>query len=138
MPEPKELLNRGNNLFAVALVAAIALGGASEIFFEGNVRGGLDEVAILLVAAGGVLWYRRNRYHQSLIPAAILGGPFIFKVIAILIEDADDKGDDYGAVATLLIALIIWAVIYYRSRSAAEPLADRNRPTLEESPTAVR
>ena len=138
MLSPKELLNRGNNLFAIALVAALALGGASEIFFEGTARGALDEVAILLIAAGGVLWYRSNRYHQSLIPAAILGGPFIFKVIAILIEDADDKGDDYGAVATLLIALIIWTVIYFRSRSAAEPLADRNRPALEESPTAVR
>ena len=138
MPSPRELLNRGNNLFAVGLVAAIALGGASEIFFEGTVRGGLDEIAILLIAAGGVLWYRSNRYHQSLIPAAIMGGPFIFKVIAILIEDADDKGDDYGAVATLLIALIIWAVIYYRSRSAAEPLADRNRSVLEEPRRTVR
>jgi hypothetical protein len=118
MPSPKDIVNSGNNLFAVAIVAAVALVGAPEVFTEGGVRGGLDDVAILAVATAGGLWYWRHRRAGSLVPLAVLGLSLIAKASAILIEDVDDRGDDFSVMAIIVVALLIWSAIYVRSRRA--------------------
>lgn len=119
MASTKDLLNRGNNLFPIALVAVFALGDFPGAFTEGFPRGGLDEVAIPLVALAGIAWYWRNRYQRSLMPLAFLAGAIAFKVLAVFIEDKDDQGDDFGAAIVYGLTMITWGVIYYRTKLAA-------------------
>lgn len=140
MTSTKDLLNRGNNLFPIALVAVFALGDFPGAFTEGFPRGGLDEVAIPLVAMGGIAWYWRNRYNRSLMPAAIIGVAIAFKILAVFIEDKDDQGDDFGAAIVYGLALISWAVIYYRTKLAASSqVAVQERPaTPEQRPAPVQ
>lgn len=139
MLSTKDLLNRGNNLFPIALVAVFALGDFPGAFTEGFPRGGLDEVVIPVVALGGVAWYWKNRYSRSLVPAAIIGAAIAFKVLAVFIEDKDDVGDDFGAAIVYGLALITWAVIYYRTRiPAAAEAALHGHSAPEKQPAGVR
>ena len=140
MASTKDLLNRGNNLFPIALVAVFALGDLPGAFTEGFPRGGLDEVAIPIVALAGIAWYRSNRYQRSRIPAAIIAAAIAFKILAVVIEDKDDQGDDFGAAIVYGLALISWAVIYYRTKLAAsaQPALQGTHSTAEKQPAAVR
>ena len=139
MLSTKDLLNRGNNLFPIALVAVFALGDLPGAFTEGFPRGGLDEVAIPLVAVGGIAWFWKNRYSRSLVPAAIVAAAIALKVLAVFIEDKDDVGDDFGAAIVYGLALITWAVIYYRTRIAASAQAAlEGHPTPEKQAAAAR
>lgn len=110
------LVSRGKYLFPVAIVAAVALGGVPEIIAEGGARGGLDEIAMLAIAAVGCACYWRRRYIGSLVPFGILGLSIVAKVGAILIEDVDDRGDDFGVVARLVAALIIATAVHAWNR----------------------
>lgn len=140
MTSTKDLLNRGNNLFPIALVAVFALGDFPGAFTEGFPRGGLDEVAIPLVAIGGIAWYWRNRYTRSLMPAAIIAAAIAFKILAVFIEDRDDQGDDFGAAIVHGLALISWAVIYYRTKlpASTEPALQDRPATAETRPATVQ
>jgi hypothetical protein len=139
MLSTKDLVNRGNNLFPIALVAVLALGDFPGAFAEGFPRGGLDEVAIPLVAVAGIAWYWRNRYSRSLVPAAIIAGAIAFKVLAVFIEDKDDQGDDFGAAIVYGLTLITWSIIYYRTKVAASAQAAlQGHATPEKQPVAVR
>lgn len=139
MISTKDLLNRGNNLFPIALVAVFALGDFPGAFTEGFPRGGLDEVAIPLVAVAGIAWYWRNRYSRSLVPAAIIVGAIAFKILAVFIEDKDDQGDDFGAAIVYGLSLITWLVIYYRTRIEASVQATlQGHPAPEKQPAGVR
>lgn len=139
MLSTKDLLNRGNNLFPIALVAVFALGDLPGAFTEGFPRGGLDEVAIPLVALAGIAWYWKNRYSRSLMPAAIIAAAIAFKVVAVFIEDKDDQGDDFGAAIVYGLTLISWAVIYYRTRiSASAETVLPGHSTQEKQPAAAR
>lgn len=40
------------------------------------------------------------------------------KVVALLIEDADDRGDDIGIGIVMALAIVTWLVIYIRTRTA--------------------
>lgn len=140
MVSTKDLLNRGNNLFPIALVAVFALGDFPGAFAEGFPRGGLDEVGIPVVALAGIVWYWRNRYNRSLIPAAVIVAAIAFKILAVFIEDKDDQGDDFGAAIVYGLALITWAVIYYRTKLAAvsQPVLPASHTSSEKQPAAVR
>lgn len=139
MISTKDLLNRGNNLFPIALVAVFALGDFPGAFTEGFPRGGLDEVAIPLVAVAGIAWYWRNRYSRSLVPAAIIAGAIAFKILAVFIEDKDDQGDDFGAAIVYGLSLITWLVIYYRTRIEASVKGTlQGHPAPEKQPAGVR
>jgi hypothetical protein len=118
VPTAQELVNRGNNLFPIALVAVIAAGSIPEIPGEGFPRGALDELVMVLLGAVGVVWYLRSRYTRSVIPALLAGGVLIMKVVAILIEDADDRGDDIGIAIVMALAIVTWVVIYVRTRNS--------------------
>ena len=137
--QTRDLLNRGNNLFPIALVGILALSDFPGAFAEGFPRGGLDEVAIPVVAIAGIAWYWRNRYSRSLVPAAIVIAALVLKVIAVLIEDQDDQGDDFGAGIVYAVTLITWAVIYFRTKMA--PAGDAGlpgRPAPDKQPAGVR
>ena len=128
MQSATALANRGNNLAALAMLAAVGIAGAFEISYEGTPLGAFDEVAILLVAVAGLAWYRSNLYARSVLPTAMLAGAFLLKIAAIVIEDADDKADDFAVVAILLVSVIVSAVIYYRSHAGllgSAPSLDR-------------
>lgn len=119
MPTSQELVNRGNNLFPIGLVAVVAAGGIPEIPGEGFPRGALDELVMVVLGAIGVAWYMRSRYARSVIPALLAGGVLIMKVVALLIEDADDRGDDIGIAIVMALAIVTWAVIYFRTKTTA-------------------
>jgi hypothetical protein len=124
---------------SIALVAVFALGDFPGAFTEGFWRGALDEVAIPLVTLAGIAWYWKNRYSRSLMPAAIIAAAIAFKVVAVFIEDKDDVGDDFGAAIVYGLSLIIWTVIYYRTRtSASADAALPARSTPEKQPAVVR
>lgn len=99
------------------LVAVIAAGGIPEIPGEGFPRGALDEVVMVVLGVVGVVWYLRSRYTRSVIPALLAGGVLIMKVVALLIEDADDRGDDIGIAIVMALAIVAWSVIYYRTKT---------------------
>lgn len=135
----RDLTNRGNNLFPIGLVAVFALGDFPGAFTEGFPRGGLDEVAIPVVALAGIVWYWRKRYSRSLVPAAVIAAAIAFKILAVFIEDKDDQGDDFGAAIVYGLSLITWLVIYYRTRSAASvQSALQGHPTAEKQHAGVR
>lgn len=139
MASTNDLLNRGNNLFPIALVAVLAFGDFPGAFTEGFPRGGLDEVAIPVVALAGIVWYWRNRYNRSLLPAAILVAAIAFKILAVVIEDKDDQGDDFGAAIVYGLTLVTWAVIYYRTKVAASvQTVLQGHATSEKQTAAVR
>ena len=116
MPTTQELVNRGNNLFPIALVAVVAAGSIPEIPGEGFPRGALDELVMVVLGSLGVVWYLRSRYTRSVIPALLAGGVLIMKVVALLIEDADDRGDDIGIGIVMALAIVTWVVIYVRTK----------------------
>ena len=74
---------------------------------EGTVRGGIDEALIALVGLGAAAWYLRGRYARSLVP------------LALVVENSDDRGDDVGALMTLVVLVITWTFIYFRTRPTA-------------------
>jgi hypothetical protein len=119
MPTTQELVNRGNNLFPIGLVAVIAAGSIPEIPGEGFPRGALDESVMVALAAIGVVWYLRSRFTRSMIPALLMGGVLIMKVVALLIEDADDRGDDIGIGIVMALAIVTWVVIFLRTRTTS-------------------
>lgn len=93
-----------------------------------------------VVALAGVVWYWRNRYNRSLIPAATIAGAIVFKILAVVIEDKDDQGDDFGAATVYGLSLITWAVIYFRTKLAAstQSVLQSPQPAVEKQPAAVR
>jgi hypothetical protein len=122
MPENiKEAINRGNNLLGIAYIAVTSVGLIDLVFSENEWLDRADDIAIIIIAIIGVVWYisGRNRYKRSLVPLAIVGVSFLVKVAALIIEfdDPAAAGDDYGIVIAFLLITIVEAVIYYRTRS---------------------
>jgi hypothetical protein len=115
------LINRGNNLFLVGFIGVLAIVGLPEMLGEGSVKGGIDEALIALVGLGAAGWYWRRRYARSLVPLAFAGADLLLKVVALAIEDPDDRGDDVGALMMLVVLVVTWTVVYVRSRHAAVP-----------------
>jgi uncharacterized membrane protein (UPF0136 family) len=116
LPTPQQLINRGNNLFLIGFIGVIGLTGIPEGVGEGGIKGGFDEAGLLLAGLVGTAWYVRNRYARSLVPLAFVGADMLMKVAALVIEDPDDRGDDIGALITLTVLVVIWSVVYLRTR----------------------
>ena len=119
MPTPRELINRGNNLFLIGFIGVIGLTAITEGVGEGGVKGAFDEVGLLLAGLAAAAWYLRNRYSRSLVPLAFVGADILLKVAALVIEDPDDRGDDVGTLITLIVLLVTWAIVFFRTREAA-------------------
>jgi hypothetical protein len=123
LPNPQELINRGNNLFAVGFIGVLAIVGIPETVGEGSVKAGIDEALVAVVGLGAAAWYWRRRYVRSLLPLAFVGADLLLKIVALVIEDPDDRGDDVGALMMLIVLAITWTLVYVRSRLAATPAA---------------
>jgi hypothetical protein len=119
VPTGQELINRGNNLFLIGFIAVAGVAGIPLIQVEGGVKGGFDEAGILLVGLAAAAWYWRSRYSRSLVPLAFLSADMVLKIVALVIEDPDDRGDDVGTMITFILLVVAWSVVYLRTRPAA-------------------
>ncbi len=119
MPTMQASINRGNNLFLVGFIGVLAIVGIPEMVGEGGVKGGVDEAVVALVGLGAAAWYWRRCYTRSLLPLAFIGADLVLKVVALVIEDPDDRGDDVGALMMLVVLVVIWTIVFVRSRPAA-------------------
>ncbi len=128
MPTPQELINRGNNLFLIGFIGVVGLTGIPEGVGEGGIKGAFDEVGLLLAGLAVAAWYSRNRYYRSLVPLAFVGADMLMKVAALVIEDPDDRGDDVGTLITLIVLVVTWSVVYFRTRTAVKAAAVVGQP----------
>lgn len=114
MRTARELISRGNNLFVCGFVAVVGLAALPQLPTEG-VKGALDEGGMVLLGLGAVAWYWTNRFKNTWLALAFPIVLIVLKVVALLIEDPDDRGDDIGILITAVILVIGWVVIKVRS-----------------------
>jgi hypothetical protein len=110
----RELISRGNNLFVCGFVAVVGLAALPQLPTEG-VKGALDEGGMVLVGLGAFAWYVSNRFKNTWLALAFPIVLIALKVVALLIENPDDRGDDIGILITAVILAISWGVIKVRS-----------------------
>jgi peptidoglycan/LPS O-acetylase OafA/YrhL len=125
----KEAFNRGNNLLIVGFMAVLAVGVMAEIFNEPEFTDKIDDILILLLGVGAIIWYFRgdNRFRYSWTPFILLAASLAVKVGALFFELDDQAavGDEFGIVPTLLALTIISLVIMLRSRQTLKDLDQR-------------
>ena len=114
MRTARELISRGNNLFVCGFVAVVGLAALPQLPTEG-VKGALDEGGMVLLGLGAVAWYWTNRFKNTWLALAFPIVLIVLKVVALLIEDPDDRGDDIGILITAVILVIGCVVIKVRS-----------------------
>jgi hypothetical protein len=110
----RELISRGNNLFVCGFVAVVGLAALPQLPTEG-VKGALDEGGMVLLGLGAIAWFWSNRFKDTWLALAFPVVLIALKVVALLIEDADDRGDDIGILITAVILAVSWGVIKLRS-----------------------
>jgi hypothetical protein len=110
----RELISRGNNLFVCGFVAVVGLAALPQLPTEG-VRGALDEGGLVLLGLGAIAWYWSNRFKNTWLALAFPIVLIVLKVVALLIEAPDDRGDDIGILITAVMLAIGWSVIKLRS-----------------------
>jgi hypothetical protein len=115
----RELISRGNNLFVCGFVGVVGLAALPELSTEG-VKGGLDEGGMVLLALGAIAWYWSNRFKNTWLALAFPIVLIALKVVALVIENADDRGDDIGILITAVILVIGWAAIKLRSTERSD------------------
>jgi hypothetical protein len=113
------LISRGNNLFVCGFVGVVGLAALPELSTEG-VKGGLDEGGMVLLGLGAIAWYWSNRFKNTWLALAFPIVLIALKVVALVIEDADDRGDDIGILITAVILVIGWAAIKVRSSERSD------------------
>jgi len=110
----QELINRGNNLLVCGFVAVVGLAALPQLPTEA-VKGALDEGGMVLLGLGAIAWYLGNRFKDTWLALAFPIVLIVLKVVALLIEDPDDRGDDIGILITVVILAISWSVIKLRA-----------------------
>jgi hypothetical protein len=113
------LISRGNNLFVCGFVGVVGLAALPELSTEG-VKGGLDEGGMALLGLGAIAWCWSNRFKDTWFALAFPIVLIALKVLALVIEDADDRGDDIGILITAVILVIGWAAIKLRSSERSD------------------
>lgn len=114
-----ELVSRGNNLLVCGFVAVVGLAALPELPTEGG-KGALDEGGMVLLGVGAIAWFLRNRYRSSWLALSFPILLIVLKVVALAIEDPDDRGDDIGMLITAAILAIAWSAIKARSSSRVD------------------
>lgn len=114
------LVNRGNNLLAVGLIATIGIGIVTEVAREDEILHKADDAALFLLGVGALVWYfaGTNRFKRSLVPLGLLlAGMVVKAVAAFALETGDqaDVGDDIGVLTVFVVAIVISALAYFRS-----------------------
>jgi hypothetical protein len=110
----QELISRGNNLLVCGFVAVVGLAALPQLPTEA-VKGALDEGGMVLLGLGAIAWYLGNRFKDTWLALAFPIVLIVLKVVALLIEDPDDRGDDIGILITVVILAISWSVIKLRA-----------------------
>jgi hypothetical protein len=110
----RELISRGNNLLVCGFVAVVGLAALPQLPTEG-VTGALDEGGMVLLGVGAIAWYWSNRFKNTWLALAFPVVLIALKVVALLIEDPGDRGDDIGILITVVILAISWGAIKVRS-----------------------
>ena len=144
--DSRDLVNRGNNLLAVGLLATIGIGIVTEVFREDEVLHKADDAALFLLGVGALLWYfaGRNRFKRSLLPLGLLVCGMVVKgLAAFALETGDqaDVGDDIGVLTVFIVAIVISALAYFRSGAdarAATPQAIAAEAPAGPSPLSGR
>ncbi len=115
----QQLISRGNNLLVCGFVAVVGLAALPQLPTEG-IKGALDEGGMVMLGLGAVAWYWSNRFKNTWLALAFPIVLIALKVVALLVEDPDDRGDDIGILITALILAIAWGVIKLRSAERLE------------------
>ena len=117
----RDALNRGYNLIGTAIVAISGIAFFPEFFAEDEGTHKLDEVVLLLLAIGAIIWYLigKNKFSRTIIPILFTAAALVMKIIAMfLLEtgDAADLGDEFGMVILFVITLgfLIWQYVSIR------------------------
>jgi hypothetical protein len=120
----KEAYLRGNNLFSIGIVALSGFAFAPELFLETEGRFKIDEGLMLVYAIVGIVWYLtgRNRFMRSAMPIILIVLSLLTKIMAIVIEhkEADDVGDDFGALVLFVLATITVITLFVKSKNINE------------------
>ena len=120
----RDLVNRGNNLLAVGLLATIGIGIVTEVFREDELLHKADDAALFVLGIGALVWYfaGTNRFKRSLLPLGLLVAGIAVKAVAAFALEAGDQadvGDDIGVLTVFLVAIVISALAYFRSGAGA-------------------
>lgn len=120
----KEAYLRGNNLFSIGIVALAGFAFAPELFLETEPPFKIDEGLMIVYAIVGIVWYLtgRNRFMRSAMPVILVVLSLLTKIMAIVIEhkQADDVGDDFGALVLFVLATISVIRLYIKSKNINE------------------
>jgi heme A synthase len=117
----QELVNRGNNLTAVTVLAAAGFAFLPEIFAEDELVHKIDDILLLVLGIIAWRWYRvgNNRFVKSIVPVILVVVAVIVKVAAVILEmkDKADVGDDFGGLLLLAVtAIVVWRLARSRVR----------------------
>jgi hypothetical protein len=117
-----QAVTRGYNFFVVAFLGIVGGSLVTQVFFEDEWTHRLDELLLLAIGVGAIVWYRagQNRLTRSLVPVILAGAALLSKVVGILLEinDAKDVGDDFDYLMLLLIFAVVAIVAYVGTRRA--------------------
>lgn len=114
----RDALNRGYNLIGTAIVAISGLAFFPEFFAEDEGTHKLDEVVLLLLAIGSIIWYLsgKNKFSRTIVPILFTVAALVMKIITMfLLEngDAADLGDELATMILFVIsiAFLIWQYV---------------------------
>lgn len=108
------------NFFTTSFVGILGISLISEIFQENDAEDKLDDIAILILSAVSIWWYKKKGHNaRSTTPSIIiLCIGLLIKFVGILIEHTDKEalGDDIGIFVAFLLALIFvtWQTLALR------------------------
>jgi hypothetical protein len=112
-------VNRTVNLLAVSIVGLSGLAFLPEAFIEPELIDKVDDGALFVLGAAGVVWYlmTATRYARTVWPIVLLVLALLIKIFAVWAEfpDPEDVGDDFGGV--ILFVLGTGLVVYQYMRA---------------------
>jgi hypothetical protein len=113
-------LARRLNFFTASFVGILGFSLIAEIFQEKDSEDKLDDVLILLLGVGAIVWYKKtgHKVSNAVGSAIILGLGILVKLIGVYIERSDKEalGDDIGILVALLLAFIfvLWQIFLHK------------------------
>lgn len=113
---------QGTNRLGIALLVVTAMTLVSVLFIEDEWADRADDLVVIALAVGGLVWYWRgaNRYGLSAVPLLLNGAAFLTHVVAIAVEQDDPKavGDNFLTIQYFLFTTVLLAWQFLRLRQA--------------------
>lgn len=114
----QDALNRGYNLVATTVVALSGLAFAPELPQEDEWTHKIDEIVLILLAIGIIVWYftGRNRFSRTKIPILFAAADLVMKIITCFFLEAGDRtdvGDEYAGILLFVVTMgfLIWQYV---------------------------